>query len=138
MEFAHFRKIFDLVDIPSDWKLVRLSLDWSGRPLLLFVEGKPPEPDFHHDMEAWSCWYRTQPKAHHVVYSEANKLHSVAFDRSQGLSTFHIQPFESGWLLGDSRGGQATIYDAHGAVRLSLDLGDASETIRPRPMVRYG
>jgi hypothetical protein len=125
-----FRKVFDLVGIPRDWKLVRLSLDWSGRPLLLFVEGKPPQPDFHRDMKAWSDWYRTPPKAHHVVYHEANQLQSVAFDHSQGISTFHVQRFESGWLLGESRGGHAAIYDANGALSSTVELGDAIESIQ--------
>jgi hypothetical protein len=137
MEHVRFRRVFDFVDVPGDWKLVRLTLDWSGRPLLLFVEGKPTEPD-HKDMKAWSRWYRTPPKAHHVVFWEANKLRSVAFDSSAGLSTFHIQPFESGWLLGERRGGRATVYDANGAVRFIVDLGDASEDLhrfhdRPKP-----
>lgn len=130
MGLARFHKVFDLVCIPSDWKLVRLSLDWSGRPLLLFVEGKPPQPDLHRDMEACSRWYRTPPKAHHVVYQEADQLQSVAFDRSQSLSAFHVQRFESGWLLGESRGGQATIHDANGALRFTVELGDAIESIQ--------
>lgn len=130
MGLPRFRKVFDLVDIPSDWKLVRLSQDWSGYPLLLFAEGKPPQPDFHRDVEAWSRWYRTPPKSHHVVYQEANQLKSVAFDHSQGISTFHVQRFESGWLLGDGRGGHATIHDANGALRSRVELGDAIESIQ--------
>ena len=128
-----FRRCFDFPEIPNDWKLVRLTLDWAGRPLLLFVEGKPPQPDFHTNTDAWSRWYRTPPKAHHLVYWEAGKPHSVAFDRSQGLSTFHVQPFEGGWLLGERRGGRATLYDVHGAVRSTLDLGDASEDLQTTP-----
>ena len=130
MENPGFQKLFDLGEIPKDWELKRLASDWSGNPLLLYVEGKPPQPAMHPDMEAWSRWYRTPPKAHHVVYWEANRLHSVAFDRSQSISTFHIQRFKSGWLLGDSREGAATIYDTNGTVRSSLDLGDASESIQ--------
>jgi hypothetical protein len=34
-----FRRCLDVVSIPSDWKLVRLALDWAGHPLMLFVEG---------------------------------------------------------------------------------------------------
>lgn len=133
MESLSFYKLFDLPKVPGDWKLVRLALNWSGHPLLLYVEGKPPEPDFKGDMEAWSRWYRTPPKAHHLIFWESNKLHSVAFDRSQGLSTFHIQPFESGWLLGERRNGQTTVYDAHGAVRSVVDLGDAIEDLQTTP-----
>ena len=130
MGLPHFSKVFDLVGIPNDWNLVSLSADWSGRPLLLFVEGKPPKPDFHRDMEAWSRWYRTPPKAHHVVYEEAGQLRSVAFDHSQGISTFHVQRFESGWLLGESRGGHASFHDARGASRSRVELGDAIESIQ--------
>ena len=36
MTTRRFRKYFDLAEIPSDWQLVRLTLDWDGRPLLLF------------------------------------------------------------------------------------------------------
>jgi hypothetical protein len=128
-----FRKALDLASIPSDWALVRLSLDWAGCPLLLFVEGKPPQPNFHTDMDAWSAWYRTHPKAHHLVYQEADHLQSVVFDQSQGLSTFHVQRFEEGWLLGERRGGRTTICDKRGAVRSTLDLGDASEDLQTTP-----
>lgn len=113
---------------------MRLTLDWAGRPLLLFVEGKPPQPDFHaNNMDAWSTWYRTPPKAHHLVYQEADRLQSVAFDQSQGLSTFHVQRFKEGWLLGERRGGRTTIYDKGGAVCSTLDLGDASEDLQTTP-----
>jgi len=130
MGLPYFSKVFDLIDIPDDWKLVSLSADWSGHPLLLYVEGKPPQPDFHRDMKAWSRWYRTPPKAHHVIYEEAGKLQSVAFDHSQGISTSHVQRFESGWLLADSRGGHASFHDASGASRSKVELGDAIESIQ--------
>jgi hypothetical protein len=133
MEYLRFERVFDFADVPGDWRLVRLTLDWSGRPLLLFAEGKPLEPNFHKDMDAWSRWYRTPPKAHHVVYWEANRLRSVAFDSSVGPSTFHVQPFENGWLLGERRGGRGTVYNANGAVRFILDLGDASEDLQTTP-----
>lgn len=130
MRTLRFRKCFDLPEIPSDWKLVRFALDWDGRPLLLFVEGKPPQPDFHTNPGAWSRWYQTPPKAHHLVHWEAGKLHTIAFDQSQGLSTFHVQRFEQGWLLGERRGGNTMLYDAHGVVRRTFDLGDASEDLQ--------
>lgn len=130
MATLRFRKCFDLAEVPADWKLVRLSLDWDGRPLLLFVEGKLPEPDPMTDRKAWSRWYQTPPKAHHLVCEQSGKLHTVTFEQSQGISTFHVQRCEDGWLLGDRRDGKATVYDAHGAVRRTLDLGDASEDIQ--------
>jgi len=130
MGLPHFNKVFDLVGIPTDWELVSLSADWFGRPLLLFREGKPPQPDVHREREAWSRWYRTPPKAHHVVYQEAGQLRSVAFDHSQGISTFHIQRFENGWLLAESRGGRASFHDASGALRSAIELGDAIESVQ--------
>jgi hypothetical protein len=133
MTLLRFRKALDVASIPGDWTLVRLALDWAGCPLLLYAEGKPPQPDFHTNRDAWSAWYRTPPRAHHVVYQEGDQLQSVAFDQSSGLSTFHIQRFEEGWLLGESRGGRTTIYDKRGAVRSTLDLGDASEDLQATP-----
>ena len=100
---------------------------------MLFVEGKPEQPDFYGDPYALSNWYRTPPKAHHLVYWEAGQLRSIQFEESQGVSTFHIQPFEGGWLLGERRGGLTKVYDAHGALRFTLDLGDASEDVQTTP-----
>jgi len=91
MSVPYFSKVFGLGDIPNDWELLSLSVDWFGLPLLLFREGKPQQPDFHREREAWSRWYKTPPKAHHVVYQEAGKVRSVAFDHSQAISTFHVQ-----------------------------------------------
>jgi hypothetical protein len=130
MKLPHFSKVFDLVNIPSDWKLVSLSADWYGQPLLLFVEGKPPQPDLHRDRQAWSRWYQTPPKAHHVVYLEAGQPQSVTLEQSQGISTFHVQRFESGWLLGESRGGRASFHDKSGALRSAVEFGDAIESIQ--------
>lgn len=130
MGVPYFSKIFGLGDIPNDWELLSLSVDWSGLPLLLFREGKPPQPDFHREREARSRWYKT-PKAHHVVYQEAGKVRSVAFDHSQAISTIHVQRFESGWLLGESRGtGRASFHEANGALRSVAELGDAIESIQ--------
>jgi hypothetical protein len=63
---------------------------------MLFVESKPPQPDFHTNMDDWSRWYQTPPKAHHLVYGETDQLQSVTIDGSQGLSTFHVLRFEDG------------------------------------------
>lgn len=133
MTTRRFRKCFDLAEIPNEWQLVRFTLDWDGRPLLLFVEGKPTTPDFHTDPEAWSRWYRTPPKAHHLVYWETGERRTIQFEQSQGLSTFHVQRFDGGWLLGERRGGQTTIYDAQGGTRFELNLGDASEDLQTTP-----
>jgi hypothetical protein len=130
MTLLRFRKALDATSIPGDWTLVRLTVDWAGCPLLLYAEGKPPQPDFHNDRDAWSAWYRTPPRAHHVVYQEADRLQSVALDESSGLSAFHVQRFQEGWLVGERRGGRTTIYDKRGAVRSTLDLGDASEDLQ--------
>ena len=132
MAQALFQKLFTLAGVPSDWKLVRLTLDWDGRPLLLFAEGKPPEPDPRIHMEVWASWRLMSPKRHHLVHWGDGKLQFLAFEQSQGPSTFHIQPFEDGWLLGERRG-KATLYDAHGVVRSTLDLGDASDDLQTTP-----
>lgn len=114
------RKRFDLAEVSSDWKLVRFAIDWDGRPLLLFVGGKPPQPDF--DMHA------AQGASPGALGS--CKLHTVSFDQSQGLSTFHMQRYEEGWLLGERRNGKATLHDARGGMHRTLDLGGASEDLQ--------
>ena len=78
MSPVRFCKRFDFADLPRDWSLVRIALDWSAQPT-------------------------------------------------------HIQRFQDGWLVGESRGGQTKLYDPQGRVRAELDLGDASEDLQTTP-----
>jgi hypothetical protein len=133
MEPLKFRKFFDFADTPRNWSLKKIALDWWGRPLLLMEEGKPPQPDFYTDAEAWSRWCRIPPKAHHLVHWDEGIAQTLQFAQSQGLVTSHIQRFGDGWLLGEARGGQTTLYDKHGQVRATLDLGDASQDLQTTP-----
>ncbi len=131
-----FRKVLDLGDIPPSWSLVRLAADWNGFPILLFVEGKPARPDhatISADPWTFTHWYRTPPKAHHAIYFDGSATRIICFERSQGISTFHVQPLRDGWLLADSRGGSANLHDASGHFHRSIDLGDASEDIQTTP-----
>ena len=128
-----FRKCFDLAEIPNEWQLVRFTLDWDGRPLLLFVEGKPTTPDFHTDPEAWSRWYRTPPKAHHLVYWETGERRTIQFEQSQGLSTFHVQRFDGGGFSESVEEDKRRCNDAQGNTRFELNLGDASEDLQTKP-----
>ncbi len=128
-----FKKLIDLTALPSDWTPVRIALDWSGLLLLLMVEGKPPRPNpaaISADPLIFTRWYRTPPKAYHLVHIDGSAVRTICLEQSNGLSTFHVQQFAEGWLVGDRRGGRATLYDAHGSVRTILDLGDASEDLQ--------
>jgi hypothetical protein len=115
-----FRKRFSFTDAPAGWTPVNMALDWSGCPLLLMAEGKGDAPSFANDIEAWSRWYRTPPTAHHVVYWVGDALHSVRLEQSQGISSFHIQRYEDGWLLGERRGGRTLAYNQHGHVNFDV------------------
>jgi hypothetical protein len=128
-----FEKRYDMTNHPDDWSLVRIALDWFSQPLLLFVEGKPRQPDFHTDPDAWSRWCRIPPKAHHLIYWEDGRERLLTFEHSQGLLTAHIQRFEDGWLLGECRNGLTRLYDHQGRIRSELNLGDASEDIQTTP-----
>jgi len=128
-----FRKVLDLSNIPPSWSLVRLAADWSGFPILLFVEGKPARPDdraISADPWTFTRWYQTPPKAHHAIHFDGSAIKTICFERSQGISTFHVQPLGDGWLLADRRGGCANLHDASGHFLRSIDLGDASEDIQ--------
>lgn len=128
-----FQKLIDFNQLPKDWDLVRLAVDWSGDPLLLMVEGKPKRPEASAGVDALCRWHNTPPRAHHLIHWTEGSPEAVCFEQSQGLSTFHIQPLAEGWLLGERRGGSATIYDKRGRVRAFLDLGDASEDLMTTP-----
>jgi hypothetical protein len=128
-----FAKRFDMSELPTEWRGIRVAVDWQGNPLLLVQEGKPPEPPAEAGMDARIKWLNTPPKAHHLIYWEGESKHSLTFQQSAGLTTFHIQPFEDGWLLCDARGGQAVVYDRTGQPGRTLDLGDASEDVQTTP-----
>lgn len=125
-----FRKRFEFAEAPAGWRPVNATLDWSGSPILLMVEGKGESPSFREDPEAWSRWYRTPPKGHHVIYWDGESRRTLPLENSQGISSFHIQRFHDGWLLGERRGGRALVYDQKGRLLRTLDLGDASEDLQ--------
>ncbi len=128
-----FRRRFDLSTLPKGWVLVRASLDWSGNPLLLMAEGKPPEPEKGDAAQDWSLWYRAPARAHHLIYWEGDRTRTLRFHESQALSIHHIQPLGDGWLLAERRRGRATVYDRQGHISATLDLGDASEDLQTTP-----
>lgn len=131
-----FRNAIDLSHLPTSWNLVRIAADWNGSPLLLFVDGKPTPPDrvaISADPRVFTRWYQTPPIAHYAMYLRGNNMRTVCFERSQGLSTFHLQPLGKGWLLADRRDGRGDIYDDEGQFLRSIDLGDASEDVQTTP-----
>jgi hypothetical protein len=128
-----FRKVLDLSDIPQSWTFVRLAADWNGTPIVLFAEDKPTRPAAATDPATFARWYRTPPKAHHAVYFDGRETRTITFERSHGISTFHVQRLDDGWLLADRRGGRANLHDSSGHFLRSIDLGDASEDIQTTP-----
>lgn len=127
-----FKKILDLPSLPDDRSVVRVASDWSGQPLVLIAEGKPQRPVPPFDTPTWVKWLRTQPRAHSLIYMEDGTPRQVRFDDAVGISTFHVQPIEDGWLVGERRG-TFTLYDHTGARQRSFELGDASEDMQTTP-----
>ena len=97
------------------------------------AEGKGNAPNFHEDFDGWAHWYRTPPKAHHLIYWDGDTQNMVHLESAQGISSFHIQRFGKGWVLGERRGGRTLIYDGSGSLIKTLDLGDASEDLQTTP-----
>ena len=131
-----FQKAIDLTNLPESWNLVRIAAEWNGSPLLLFVDGKPARPSqaaIDADPRVFTRWYQAPPIAHYAMYLRGNEVRTVCFERSQGISTFHLQTLGTGWLLADRRGGCGNVYDEAGLFLRSIDLGDASEDIQTTP-----
>jgi hypothetical protein len=126
------KKRLDFKDFPASWHVLTVSVDWAGEPLVLFDEGKPPQPSHDAGMDALLAWMRTPPLAHHLVYWDGHSTAHTQFGNPMGiLGVSHVQPFAGGWLLGESRWGRARIFDRDGANLLrTLDLGDASEDVQ--------
>jgi hypothetical protein len=125
-----FSKRFEMSELPTDWRVSRVTTDWHGNPLILVQEGKPPEPPHSAPMDARISWLNARPKAHHLIHWDGKSPRTVTFEQSTGLTTFHVQPFIDGWLLCEARGGCAVAYDRTGRPDRTLDLGDASNDVQ--------
>lgn len=128
-----FHKRFEFSQLPKDWTVSRVAVDWNGGPLLLVEEGKPTYASTQTSADARIAWLNTPPKAHHLIYWEGRSQRTVQFEDSTGILTLHVQPFGEGWLLGDARGGRTGVYDGEGRLQSTLDLGDASHDIQTTP-----
>jgi hypothetical protein len=128
-----FRKRLDFSQLPRDWAVSRVAVDWNGGPLVLVEEGKPSYASTRTSTDARIAWLNTPPKGHHLIYWEGLSQRTVRFEESTGILTSHVQPFGGGWLLGEARGGRAGVYDGKGRLQRTLDLGDASKDIQTTP-----
>lgn len=129
---ANFRKKIDFSELPNDWRVARVAVDWNGGPLVLIEEGKPPRPPREAGIDSIVAWRNTPPKARHLIFEDGPFRRAVTFEGSTTLTAFHVQPFEGGWLLGETRGGTG-VYDEKGKLQRVLDLGDASNDIQTTP-----
>jgi len=109
-----FHKRFEFSQLPTDWTVSQVAVDWNGSPLVLVEEGKPPYTGTRTSTDALVAWLNTPPKAHHLIYWEGTSQRTVCFEKSTGILTLHVQPFGEGWLLGQARGGRADVYDGAG------------------------
>jgi hypothetical protein len=133
-EVKQLKKRLDLSSFPLDWRVIAVSVDWQGEPLVLFQAGKPPRPQPDAGMEATIQWHNTPPKRHHLIHWQNGASSQVTFENPTGLlTTAHVQPFGDGWLIAEARGGYARICDEAGSLSRSLDLGDASEHLQTTP-----
>ena len=131
-----FRKVIDFAKFPTSWGFVTLAADWDGSPIALFADGKPSRPNAAAIAETpgalWD-WYRIPAKAHYGVHLQGSEPHTICFDRPLEIRPHHIQRLVDGWLLAESRGGRAAVYDQSGHFLRSLNLGDGIEDIQTTP-----
>lgn len=133
-EIKQLKKRLDFSTLPKNWSLLRLSVDWSGEPLLLFGEGRPARPPIDAHRDALLGWMNPPPIAHVLVHWSEGAPKEVRFEGSTRLPVaMHVQPFANGWLLAESRGGHARICDKDGKVLGTLDLGDAINHVQTTP-----
>ncbi len=120
--------------VAADWRLCAISVAWQGEPLVLFQEGRPPHPNREAGMDATLGWRNTPPKRHHLIHWRAGGIESVTFNNPDGLlATAHVQPMGEGWLVVEGRGGLARVFNNHGGLDRTLDLGDAIEHVNTTP-----
>jgi hypothetical protein len=131
-ELKQLKKRLEFKDYPADWRVLNVSVDWAGEPLVLFEEGKPPQPSREAGLDALVHWLNIPARAHHLIHWSGRTITHTQFANSmQALVVSYAQPFGEGWLLGEGRGGRTCIFDKAGSKLLrTLDLGDASQDIR--------
>jgi|GEM_PF-1644992 len=133
-ELKHLVQRFLFSSVAADWQFCAVSVDWHGEPLVLFQEGKPSRPNRDADMDARLRWLNAPPKKHHLIYWRNGSVGQVTFDNPTGLlSTSHVQPLGEGWLVAESNGGLARVFDSRGNLDRKLDLGDAIEHVNTTP-----
>jgi hypothetical protein len=128
-----FKKRIALGSLPSEWELIKVAVDWSGLPLLLMTEGQGRRPSQSEGVEAWHRWQQTPPAALHIIRIEDDAVRTTRIEKGVGNLAHHVQPFKSGWIVSNARGGQANVYSADGDLRQTLNLGDAIEDIQTLP-----
>lgn len=134
-ETKQLKKRLEFKDYPASWRVLNVFVDWAGNPLVLFQEGKPPQPSYEAGMEAIVSWAKIPPRAHHLIHQSGGAIaHTTFVNDLQATFISHAQPFGDGWLLAESRPGGARIFDKSGSKLLrTIDLGDASEDIQTTP-----
>jgi len=124
------REIFQFKELSLDATFIKVSVHWNGDPMLLYEEGRPPFPR-NPVLNELQDWYRTVPKAHHIVHlaREGMRHLRITNDGSSRITSF-VQPLSDGWLLVDGRKGRARILDSEGVLLNTLDLGDAIKDVQ--------
>ena len=72
-------KRLDFSLLPNDWRLLNVSVDWQGEPLLLFEQGRPKQPIWNGNREELSAWLNTRAQAHHLLYCTGTHFNEIAF-----------------------------------------------------------
>ena len=125
-----FTKRFDFSELPKDWRVSRVSVDWEGQPLALIEKGKAPYPGDDASSDAKRFWFTSPPKARHLVHWDKTSSHTLMLEKSTGLFSGPVQPFDHGWLLSGGRNGRGEIYDREGRFLNSLALGTGIEDVQ--------
>ncbi len=136
-----FRQRFEFEDLPSNWEIASIALDWHGEPLLLARElasghrprlheardGSRPEPQ------------RVRTKAYHIVY-DFPRGRSVRLKGAAGRH-FGVQRFGDGWLTNStewagagspwSNGSNLTnLFDAGGRLVRQFESGNCRNDVQ--------
>jgi hypothetical protein len=133
-ETKQLRKRLDFKEYPPDWRVSTVTVDWAGEPMVLFEEGRPPQPP-PGDARALIAWMNHPPEAYHLIHWNDGLWIRTRFENEmQSVCACHVQPLREGWLLADGRGGLARVFDMSGTkVVRTLNLGDASVDIQTTP-----
>ena len=115
--------------LPPGVRVVSVSIDWDGEPLILCDEGKPPQPARDAGMQKTVEWLNAPPTAFRLFHVNRGELTEVRWRNQTGTPFLGmVQRFGSLWLTSFG-----VVLDDSGNTKQTIDLDSGIESLQTTP-----